>query len=116
MSGLTAQAVLLKPPHTSNQPREGHHAKQQRIPIPRHPTIDESASNPRHTFDESKLHELAESIKQHGIIQPITVRPNASGFRLSPAHGASALRSWQACFRSPAGIVEIDDAQFLNGT
>jgi hypothetical protein len=31
-------------------------------------TIHESTSNPRRTFDEIKLHELAESIRQHGLI------------------------------------------------
>lgn len=31
--------------------------------------------NPRQSFDENKIKELAESIKQIGIIQPITVRP-----------------------------------------
>lgn len=49
-------------------------------------TIHESATNPRRTFEESKLHELAASIRQHGLIQPITVRPNSddklTGFAL----------------------------------
>jgi ParB/RepB/Spo0J family partition protein len=34
-----------------------------------------SPSNPRKRFDETYLAELAESIKAHGLIQPITVRP-----------------------------------------
>jgi len=34
-----------------------------------------SPSNPRKSFDETYLAELAESIKEHGLIQPITVRP-----------------------------------------
>lgn len=34
-----------------------------------------SKSNPRKNFDEKKLNELAESIKQHGILQPLLVRP-----------------------------------------
>jgi len=38
-------------------------------------TIHESTTNPRRTFDEAKLYELAESIKHNGLIQPITVRP-----------------------------------------
>ena len=42
--------------------------------------IHESATNPRRTFEESKLGELAESIRTNGLIQPITIRPNASGF------------------------------------
>ena len=39
--------------------------------------IHESTTNPRRTFDEAKLRELAESIKHNGLIQPITVRPNS---------------------------------------
>ena len=31
---------------------------------------------PRNVFDEQKLEELANSIKKHGIIQPIAVRPS----------------------------------------
>jgi len=36
--------------------------------------IDINSDQPRKTFDEKKLKELSYSIKQHGIIQPITVR------------------------------------------
>ena len=42
-------------------------------------TIHESATNPRRTFDECKLGELAESLRANGMIQPITVRPNSEG-------------------------------------
>src|ERR1700735_2801943 len=41
-----------------------------------------SPPNPRRTFDEAKLYELAESIKHNGLIQPITVRPNNQGFEI----------------------------------
>lgn len=34
-----------------------------------------SSSNPRKRFDEAYITELADSIKSHGLIQPITVRP-----------------------------------------
>lgn len=37
--------------------------------------IAPSPSNPRKHFDEAYIAELAESIKSHGLIQPITVRP-----------------------------------------
>lgn len=37
--------------------------------------IKPSPMNPRKTFDEGAIAELAASIKQHGLLQPITVRP-----------------------------------------
>ena len=76
-------------------------------------TIHESTTNPRRTFEESKLHELAESIRQHGLIQPLTVRPNADGFEI--VAGARRFRAAQLAelFSVPARIVEIDDAQSL---
>jgi ParB family chromosome partitioning protein len=76
-------------------------------------TIHESTTNPRRTFDEAKLCELAESIKQHGLIQPITVRPNNNGFEI--VAGARRFRASQIAevFSIPARIVDIDDAQAL---
>ncbi len=37
--------------------------------------IDPNKEQPRKTFDETALNELAESIKEHGVIQPIVVTP-----------------------------------------
>jgi ParB family chromosome partitioning protein len=76
-------------------------------------TIHESTTNPRRTFDEAKLRELAESIKHNGLIQPITVRPNNEGFEI--VAGARRFRAAQLAelFSIPARIVEIDDAQAL---
>ena len=37
---------------------------------------------PRHRFDELKLKELAASIKEHGIIQPLTVSKNNGGYEI----------------------------------
>jgi ParB family chromosome partitioning protein len=71
--------------------------------------IHESTTNPRQTFDHKKLEELAESIRQNGLIQPITVRPNASGFEI--VAGARRFRASQLAelFSVPARIVELDD-------
>jgi ParB family chromosome partitioning protein len=76
-------------------------------------TIHESTTNPRKSFDEAKLYELAESIKHNGMIQPITVRPNSKGFEI--VAGARRFRAAQLAelFSVPARIVEIDDAQAL---
>ena len=75
--------------------------------------IHESTTNPRRTFDEVKLYELAESIKHNGLIQPITVRPNNQGFEI--VAGARRYRAAQLAelFSVPARIVEINDAKAL---
>jgi ParB family chromosome partitioning protein len=75
--------------------------------------IHESTTNPRKTFDEAKLWELADSIKHNGLIQPITVRPNNQGFEI--VAGARRYRAAQLAelFSVPARIVEIDDAKAL---
>ena len=75
--------------------------------------IHESTTNPRQTFEQTKLEELAESIRQHGLIQPITVRPNQNGFEL--VAGARRFRAAQIAelFSLPARIVELTDAQAM---
>ncbi len=42
--------------------------------------IEPREDQPRRRFDEDALEELAESIRQHGLIQPITVRPEENGY------------------------------------
>jgi hypothetical protein len=55
----------------------------------------------------------AESIKHHGVIQPITVRPVSEGFELIA--GARCFRATQIAelFSVPARIVQIDNTQVL---
>lgn len=51
------------------------------VALPRLPLaeIAPSPTNPRKHFDEKALADLAETIRSHGVIQPITVRPNPTG-------------------------------------
>ena len=75
--------------------------------------IHESATNPRRTFDEAKLSELAESLRINGLIQPVTLRPKNTGFEI--VAGARRFRAAQLAelFSLPARIVDINDAQAL---
>jgi ParB/RepB/Spo0J family partition protein len=74
-------------------------------------SIHESTTNPRRTFDESKLTELAESLRTQGLIQPITVRPNSDGYEIIA--GARRFRAAQlAAFEEiPVRIVQLSDEQ-----
>ncbi|MBQ1507220.1 MAG: ParB/RepB/Spo0J family partition protein [Ruminococcus sp.] len=44
--------------------------------------IDNNADQPRKTFNDDKLKELAESIEQHGVIQPIVVQKNNDRYKI----------------------------------
>ncbi len=52
-----------------------------------------SPMNPRKTFDEEAICELADSIKQHGLLQPITVRPKDKAYEI--VMGERRFRAWQ---------------------
>ena len=45
-------------------------------------SIRPNPMQPRKSFDEEGLRELAESVRRHGILQPLTVRRTGSGWEL----------------------------------
>lgn len=55
--------------------------------------IDPNPYQPRRSFDDAKLEELAASIREHGVVQPIVVRPLGGG-RYELVAGE---RRWRAC-------------------
>jgi ParB family transcriptional regulator, chromosome partitioning protein len=75
--------------------------------------IDVSTTNPRRTFDEGKLQELAESIKHNGLIQPIVVRPKNGRFEIVAGERRYRSSLLAEKFSIPSHIVELTDAQAL---
>ena len=76
--------------------------------------IENCASQPRKVFHEDKLEELAESIREHGIIQPLTVRKLSSGYYQIIA----GERRWRAARLAglsevPVTIIEADDRRAM---
>ena len=63
--------------------------------------IEPNREQPRKTFDDDAVSELADSIAQHGLIQPIVVTPLSNG-RYSIVAGE---RRWRAC--RMAGLQEV---------
>ena len=79
--------------------------------------IQESKSNPRRQFDETKLAELADNIRQYGVLQPVLVRPlqgSETGFYELVA-GARRFRASKLAKREtiPATVRELTDTQCL---
>ena len=76
--------------------------------------VESCSAQPRKYFDEESLAELADSIREHGIIQPLTVRKLASGYYQIIA----GERRWRAARMAnisdvPVIVVEADDKKAM---
>ena len=76
--------------------------------------IEPNPEQPRRDFDEEELQALADSITEHGIIQPLTVRELGSGYYQIIA----GERRWRAARLAelaevPAVIIEADDKKAM---
>ena len=82
-------------------------------PLPLH-KIEPNPDQPRRDFDPEELEELAESIRTHGIIQPLTVREMPNGYYQIIA----GERRWRASRLAelaevPVVVVEADDKKAM---
>ena len=71
----------------------------QALAVP-HGLLAPSPTNPRKRFDAAALAELAESIAEHGVLTPITARPNpeyADGNGRPPYEVVCGERRWRGC-------------------
>lgn len=76
--------------------------------------IEPNPGQPRQDFDEEELQSLADSIAEHGIVQPLTVREMASGYYQIIA----GERRWRAARLAnlkevPVVIIEADDRKTM---
>ncbi len=76
--------------------------------------VESCSSQPRKQFDPEALSDLADSIRQHGIIQPLTVRKLQSGYYQIIA----GERRWRAArmvglTQVPAVVIEADDRKAM---
>ncbi len=75
--------------------------------------IHPNPSQPRRHFSEQSIDELAQSLKRHGLIQPILVRPNAQGYQI-----VAGERRWRAAQRAQLHLIkaivrELSDEETL---
>ena len=76
--------------------------------------LEPNRNQPRKDFDEEALAELADSISQHGVLQPLLVRPIVDGgYQI-----VAGERRWRAARMAgvttvPAVVRELDDSQVM---
>ncbi len=95
-------AALIPGADTPDRPAE--------IPLSR---LKPGAFQPRQTVDPRELEELAESVRRHGVLQPIVVRPAGDGFEV-----VAGERRWRAAEAAglqtvPALVRDLDDREAL---
>ena len=105
-----AQRTDLGPGIVSLIESRATHAQIREIPVER---ILPNPAQPRLSYEEDSLTELADSIREHGVLQPILVRPVGSQYEL-----IAGERRWRASRLAqresiPAIVVEFDDETAL---
>ena len=109
--GMGLQALLGEAARPAPSPgaSEGHSSRGgvREIDLAR---IKPNPNQPRIQFDEDALDELAESIRQRGVLQPILLRPDGEDYLI-----VAGERRWRAAQRArihsiPAIVREIDDS------
>src|SRR5918999_824984 len=93
-------------------PRPGDEDGLREIPVD---LIDPNPRQPRRSFDETKLAELADSIRARGVLQPVVVRPLAGG-RYELVAGERRLRAARIAELEliPAMLRQADDWERLD--
>jgi ParB family transcriptional regulator, chromosome partitioning protein len=106
--GMGLQALLgeaARPPLSAEQQQARGGVRE--VEISR---IKPNPNQPRMQFDESGLDELADSIRERGVLQPILLRPAGEDFQI-----VAGERRWRAAQRArlhaiPAIVREIDES------
>lgn len=76
--------------------------------------IEPDPGQPRKTFDDETLAELSASIAEHGLLQPIAVRPKPSGGYLIVAGERRWRASWMAGLTEvPVIVKDVTDEQAM---
>ncbi len=70
-------------------------------------------NQPRTSFDEEALKELAQSIKEVGIVQPLTVRKVGDHYQIIAGERRYRAAKMAGLFKVPAYIRDVDDEQVL---
>lgn len=93
--GLSALIPVAAEPRTEPKPGNSHFevAVEKIVPSP---------LQPRRAFDEARIDELASSIRNQGIIQPLVVRPNGDQFEL-----IAGERRWRAAMKAGLSRVPV---------
>ena len=103
-----------KPAESSEKPAKKRSEKDEAAEVVQYISIHDikpNANQPRKVFDEEKIGELAASIRENGVIQPLIVRKKGKSYEI-----VAGERRWRASIKAelkeiPCIVRELDDEQ-----
>ena len=75
--------------------------------------ISPNPSQPRLKFDDARLEELAASIRENGILQPVLVRPFGNGYQLIAGERRLSAAQRAGLLKVPAVVRDVPDDRIL---
>jgi len=107
----TSAPAQQMPASAAKAPAGAVDASHRSVPID---LVQRNPGQPRKSFDETELNELASSIRTHGVLQPILVRPIAGG----KYEIVAGERRWRAAQRAglhtiPAVVRDLNEVEVL---
>lgn len=108
--GRGLSALMAEVATSAQSEAQGARARDQRLPVEK---LVPNPDQPRRHFDEAALAELAASIREKGVIQPLIVRPKGDVFEI-----VAGERRWRAAQRAqvhdvPVVIRDFNDTEVL---
>lgn len=100
LEALLSDAMPVDISKSENRQDDTAEGSQERVEYIKIFDIKPNANQPRKTFDEEKIQDLANSILKHGVIQPIVLRKREKGYEI-----VAGERRWRAAIK--AGLSEI---------
>ena len=80
------------------------------VPIER---IRKNTFQPRRRFDEAALSELTDSVREHGVLQPLLVRANEHGYELIAGERRLTAAGRAGLTEVPVRVIEANDSDAL---
>ncbi len=89
---------------------EGSETAPQEVDLDR---ISPNPDQPRLRFDEARLEELAASIRENGVLQPVLVRPHGDGFQLVAGERRVMAAQRAGLLKVPVVVKDVPDDRLL---
>lgn len=92
------------------QVETGHSPDEMKLPITK---IEPNPNQPRIHFNETELNELSDSIREHGVLQPLLVRKSGKGYEIIAGERRYQASKIAGLDEVPVIIKDVDDQQML---